>query len=142
MTKRILTGAFALAFSASMIAGCASKSEKIEAAYVSTVSYEQYSCEQLALEAQRVSQRAAIVSGAQDEQAKKDAVAVGVSLVLFWPAVFFVKGDSTKAAELSRLKGEMNAIEQVSTQKNCGFVFDRGQGQQQAQPQVVPPTSG
>ena len=109
---------------AATLGACATKAKNIEAAYVSPVGYEAYTCDQLGQEAQRVSGRAATLTGQQDSQAKKDAVAVGVSLVLFWPAVFLVKGDKTNAAELSRLKGEMNAIEQVSTQKQCGFEFN------------------
>lgn len=117
--KSIVVTALALT-----ITSCATKSKKIEAAYVSPIGYEAYTCDQLGLEAQRVSSRAAALSGQQDQQAKKDAVAVGVSLVLFWPAAFLVKGDNTTAAEISRMKGEMVAIEQVSTQKQCGFQFN------------------
>ncbi len=42
-----------------------------------------------------------------------------------WPAAFFVKGDGPAAAELARLKGEFEAIEQASIQKNCGLKFQR-----------------
>ncbi len=107
------------------LTACATKAKNIEAAYVSPVGYEAYTCEQLGHEAQRVSGRAAELTGQQDAQAKKDALAVGVSVILFWPALFLVKGDKTNAAELSRLKGEMNTIEQVSVQKQCGFQFDK-----------------
>jgi hypothetical protein len=51
---------------------------------------------------------------------------VGVSLVLFWPAIFFVGGDNASAAEVARLKGEMQAIEQANIAKNCGMQFQRG----------------
>ena len=50
---------------------------------------------------------------------------MGVGLVLFWPSLFFIKGDGATAAELGRLKGEMDAIEQASIQKNCGIQFQR-----------------
>lgn len=46
-----------------------------------------------------------------------------VSLVLFWPAAFFMKGDGADAAEVARLKGEMQAIERVNSVKKCGIVF-------------------
>jgi hypothetical protein len=49
----------------------------------------------------------------------------GAAIVLFWPAAFFVKGDGQTAAELGRLKGEFEAIEQASIQKNCGLRFQR-----------------
>jgi hypothetical protein len=81
----------------------------------------------LAEEAQRVSHRAAVAAGVQDDQASKDAVATGVAVVLFWPAAFFIGGDKGNAAELGRLKGEMEAIEQASIRKNCGIQFRRAQ---------------
>ena len=105
------------------VLGCATRSENIGAAYVSPVAYQSYSCAQLAQEGERVSSRAAQLSGAQDSKATSDAVATGVAVVLFWPAAFLIKGDSTTAAELSRLKGERDAIEQASIAKNCGIRF-------------------
>jgi len=47
------------------------------------------------------------------------------ALVIFWPAAFFVKGDGATAAELSRLKGEMETIERVADEKGCGITFAR-----------------
>lgn len=106
------------------ITGCASKSENITAAYVSPLTYQSYSCPQLREEATRVSARAVQVTGAQDQKATNDAVATGVGIILFWPALLFIKGDAT-AAEVARLKGEMDAIEQASVQKRCGIQFQR-----------------
>jgi hypothetical protein len=110
---------------AATLTGCASRSENIAAAYVSPISYQNWSCPQISEEAARLSSRAAQVAGVQDSKATGDAVATGVGVVLFWPALFFIKGDSTTAAELARLKGEMEAIEQVSIQKRCGIQFRR-----------------
>ena len=107
------------------LAGCADRSNEISASYVSPIPFQSYSCTQLSQEAQRVSSRAAQVAGVQDEKASGDAVATGVALVLFWPAVFFIKGNKQNAAELGRLKGELEAIEQASIQKNCGITFAR-----------------
>jgi hypothetical protein len=42
---------------------------------------------------------------------------------LFWPAIFFVGGDKTNAAQVAQLKGEMQAIEQVNIAKSCGIQF-------------------
>ncbi len=107
------------------VAGCASRPSSVGASYVSPLLYQPLSCEQLSMEAQRVSARAAEASGAQSQEATRDAVMTGVALVLFWPAAFAVGGDGRTAAELARLKGEMDAIEQASIQKNCGIVFQR-----------------
>jgi len=105
------------------LSACATKPENIEAAYVSPLTYEAYDCEQIAAEAQRISYRAAEVTGVQKKKAKSDAGAMAVGLVLFWPALLFIKGDSATETELARLKGEMEAIEKVSIQKKCGLVF-------------------
>lgn len=116
------------AAAATCLAGCASGSSDIAAAYVSPMAYASYSCPQLREEATRISSRAAQVTGVQDQKATNDAVATGVGIVLFWPALLFIKGDSTTAAEVSRLKGEMEAIEQTSIRKRCGIEFRKAPG--------------
>ena len=40
-----------------LVAGCASSPDNIQASYVSPITYETYSCDQLAVEGQRVSTR-------------------------------------------------------------------------------------
>ncbi len=112
---------------AAMTSGCASRAKDIEAAYVSPLPYQQLDCAQLQAEAERVSVRAAEVTGAQNKKATNDAIATTVGLVVFWPALFFIKGDSAVAAEVSRLKGEMAAIETTSTQKQCAITFNKEQ---------------
>jgi hypothetical protein len=114
----VAAGAFALA-------GCATRAENISAAYVSPIQYQSYTCAQLQEEAGRVSARAAIANGAQDQKATGDAVATGVGVVLFWPALFFIKGDAASAQEVAQLKGDMDAIEQANIQKKCGLQFQR-----------------
>lgn len=105
------------------MAGCASSSSEITAQYVSPMQYQSYSCQQLGAEAERVSGRAAQLAGVQDEKATGDAVAMGVGLVLFWPSLFFIKGDGQTSAELGRLRGEFEALEKASIEKNCDIQF-------------------
>ena len=114
---------FAAALAALTLAGCASKASDVAPSYVSPMTYQSYTCAQLAAEAQRVSAAAAAASGAQDSQATKDAVATTVGVVIFWPSLFFIGGDKQTAAELANLKGQMDAIQQVSIQKQCGIQF-------------------
>jgi hypothetical protein len=111
--------------SALALGGCATSSDKITASYVSPMQYESWNCRQLAEEAQRISYRASAAAGAQDSQVTKDAVATTVGVIVFWPALFLIGGDKQNAAELARLKGEMEAIEQTSIRKNCGIQFQR-----------------
>jgi hypothetical protein len=105
------------------LGGCASSSSDIAPAYVSPVAYQSYTCQQLALEAQSISTRAATLSGAQDSQRSKDGLVTAAAIVVFWPAAFFVGGDKQTAAELGQMKGQMVAIEQASIAKNCGIQF-------------------
>ena len=105
------------------LAGCASSAADITPAYVSPVAYQGYTCQQLALEAQGVSTRAASLSGAQDKQRTNDALVTTAAVVVFWPAAFFVGGDKQTAAELANMKGQMVAIEQASIQKKCNIQF-------------------
>ncbi len=112
-------------FASLLLAGCATRAENISAAYVSPVQYQNFSCAQLQEEAARVSARAVVASGAQDQKATNDAVATGVGVVLFWPALFFIKGDAASAQEIAQLKGDMEAIEQANIQKKCGLRFEK-----------------
>jgi hypothetical protein len=105
------------------LAGCASSSADIAPAYVSPVAYQSYTCQQLALEAQAVSTRAATLSGVQDSQRTKDQWTTAAAVVVFWPAAFLVQGDKQNAAELAQMKGQMVAIEQASIAKKCNIQF-------------------
>lgn len=118
--KKLTAAAIALS-----LAGCASKSVDIKASYVSSTLYEKLTCAELAEEAKVVSSRAIAASGEQDKRAGQDQAAMAVGLVLFWPAMFMAKGDGAQAAEVSRLKGEMQAIEDASRRKGCGIVFQK-----------------
>lgn len=114
----------------SLLSACATNPDNITAAYVSPGLYNTYSCAQLREEASRVSARAAQITGAQSSKATSDAVVMGAGLILFWPALFFIKGDGTTAVEVARLKGEMEAVEQASIQKKCGIQFQRAEAKQ------------
>ncbi len=124
-----------------MLAGCATRAENISAAYVSPIQYQSFTCAQLQEEATRVSARAAVASGAQDQKANNDAVATGVGVILFWPALFFIKGDAASAQEIAQLKGDMDAIEEANIQKKCGLQFQRPDATPTPTPTELPPPS-
>lgn len=104
------------------ISGCASKSKNISAAYVSPLQYQHYNCEQVGQELGRVSRKVNETSAIQDSSANKDALAMTVGLVIFWPALFFLAGGDKKD-ELSRMKGEYDALEGIAIEKNCTTVL-------------------
>jgi hypothetical protein len=118
MKKLILVPALLLAVSA-----CATAPKDITPTYVSTLQYQNLTCAQLQTEAQNVSNAAMAASGAQQKKADGDNVAMGVGLIVFWPALFFMKGNGTDANAVAQLKGQMQAIQSVSDAKKCGITF-------------------
>ncbi len=108
-----------------VVAGCASSADDIAPSYISPIAYENYTCDQLSAEAQTVSLRAAQAAGVQNKARTTDAVVTTVGLVVFWPSLFFLKGNGPQAAELANLKGQMEAIERASILKNCRITFQR-----------------
>jgi hypothetical protein len=93
--------------------------KNIKASYVSPLQYQNFNCNQIGLEIGRVSRQVHEVSGQQDSTATKDAVAMGVGLVLFWPALFFLAAGDDRGDELARLKGEYESLESAAIEKEC-----------------------
>jgi hypothetical protein len=87
------------------------------------MTYDGYSCQQLVQENSQLQSRISATGGAVDKKAHGDKVKMGVGLVLFWPTLFFLKGDGAEAQEYARLKGQHEALESAYTQKNCQSVL-------------------
>jgi len=102
-----------------LIVGCASSSDKVSSSYVSPLQYASLTCDQLKPELLRVNTQLVKVSGVQDQVASKDSVAMGVGLVLFWPALFFLAAGDDQRAEVANLKGQYEALESAAIHKNC-----------------------
>ena len=103
-----------------ILMGCADKSAKISANYVSPLIYSNYDCEDLQQEYARLIRKSKKVNKQQDDIASNDATATGVGLFLFWPALFFIDNDELRE-EVVQLKGEAEALEQASIQKKCSI---------------------
>ncbi len=104
-----------------LICGCATQPKDLPTTYVSPNQYQHYSCDQITLEMNRASRKANELQAKLKQDADNDAAQMAVGLVIFWPALFFLEGgDGPEAAEYSRLKGEFEALEEVSIQKKCG----------------------
>ena len=104
------------------LSGCATSSKDIAASYISPIQYQNYDCEQLAQEAQRIHARSAQLAGRLDEAASNDQAIMGVGLVLFWPALFALGGTKEQEADFARLKGEYDAVQQTMIAKKCATV--------------------
>ena len=107
---------------ATLLIGCATQPKDLPTAYVSPLQYKDYSCDQISMEMNRVSRKVNELRGDLKEEADNDSAQMAIGLIIFWPVLFFLEGgDGADAAEFSRLKGEFEALEQMSIQKSCGI---------------------
>ena len=122
-----------------ILAGCASDPDGMGAAHVSTLKYQDYDCKQIGMELDNVSRKASNLHGQLKNKSTGDTVAMGAGLILFWPALFFLEGgDGADAVEYKRLKGEMEALEDISVQKKCGIQIVKEKPQSASAPTRSP----
>lgn len=120
------------------MSGCATNPNNIAAQSVSPLQYEQYNCNQIGAETERVNRRAGELHGRLEKTANNDTAQMVVGAVLFWPALFFLEGgDGPEAAEYARIKGEKDALERVAVLKECGTVASKPPVEQEAMQPVA-----
>ena len=101
---------------------CASQPEDIGAIYISPATFSSYDCDQIESSLRSKNKRLSQLYSKLKDEADADAWQTGVGLFLFWPTLFFLEGnDGPEAEEYRRLKGEVDALAEVATQKKCGF---------------------
>ena len=115
IVKKFVCRATIVAF----LGGCATAGKDVASTYVSPIQYSNYDCDQLRQELARINGRVGQLTGRLDEAATNDKAIVGVGMLLFWPALFALGGTKQQEAELSRLKGEYEALQTASTNKKC-----------------------
>lgn len=113
--KRISCGLLAI----SVLGGCATAGKDITASYVSPTQFSALDCDQVRMESDRLRGRVNQLTGRLDEAASNDKTIAWAGGLLFWPALFALGGTKQQEAELSRLKGEYEALQSVATQKKC-----------------------
>lgn len=107
-----------------VLGACATQPNKIPAQYVSPLQYADYDCDQIGMEQSRIERRSGELYRSLKREANADSWQMGIGLVLFWPALFMLEGgDGPEATEYARLRGEYNAIQEVSIQKRCQLQF-------------------
>lgn len=106
---------------AAALAGCASQSDQVPASYIPAQTYAALSCEQMHAEAVSLSAKARSLGAVQDRKAGSDAAMTAVTLVLFWPAIFFISGDDANAAELAEVKGRSDALKTAAEMRGCAI---------------------
>ena len=103
------------------LGACAKSTTEISPKYVSSAQYQSYDCDQIEREMIITSRRASEVGGIVDKTASDDSAQMAIGLVLFWPTLFFLDGDTPQAEEYARLRGEFEALERVSVEKKCNI---------------------
>jgi hypothetical protein len=83
--------------------------------------YQIHSCDQLRSEYDTASQRAIQLGAQVDKASADDNVITGVTLLLFWPAVFALGGEEAQEVEYGQLKGRIDAIQQAAIAKSCSL---------------------
>ncbi len=106
-----------------LIMGCATEAKDISTSYVSPLIYDNYDCDQVSSEAQRLTRKVSESASKVDERASDDSGTMALGLILFWPSLFFLDGDGPEAQEYARLKGEYEALEVASIQEKYGYEF-------------------
>lgn len=109
---------YALLASLILVSACAKSPDRIVASSVSPVLYQNMDCGTLNIEAHRINDRLNELTGRQRAAANQDATMTAVSLVLFWPAAFFI-GNDDHETEIARLRGEAEAVSYAALSKNC-----------------------
>jgi len=105
---------------ATFLVSCSTAGKDVAATYVSPAQFSNFDCDQLRQELARINGRVAQLSGRLDEAASNDKAIATAGGLLFWPALFALGGTKQQEAELSRLKGEYDALAQASASKKCG----------------------
>ncbi|MDO9638596.1 MAG: hypothetical protein Q7J44_08640 [Pseudotabrizicola sp.] len=116
MNKQVLTTLLAATL---VLTACANQPDKVVATYVSPTTYSSFNCRQIISERNRIVQKVNELSGVQKKKADNDAAAMGIGMILFWPALFALGGGSDVEPQLASMKGNYDALTAVGTQKNC-----------------------
>uniref|UniRef100_UPI0040485506 hypothetical protein n=1 Tax=Polynucleobacter sp. TaxID=2029855 RepID=UPI0040485506 len=109
----------------STVVGCSTAAKDISPAYVSTALYADYDCDQVRADLIRVNGLVQSMTGRLDKNRENDNVTTTVGMVLFWPSLFFLGGTKEQEAQYAQLKGEYQALEQVSIQKKCMLTSEK-----------------
>ena len=89
--------------------------------------YQALTCWEIGTEGKRVVSRVAEISGDEYPATSGAAWLVAPSIVVHWPTPWFATSEEA-ATELSKLKGEFEALEQAAALKRCGLSFKQQAG--------------
>lgn len=117
--SRALRKAMCVLVAAAQVAGCAKSPDSIDAKYVSPQQYQNWSCDQLTEEKIRLTREVDRVAGLQRENANADTAMMAVGIIILWPVLLGLAATHDRKDELSRLKGEYEAVDGSLKTKAC-----------------------
>lgn len=115
MKKRLL---LILMLNAMYLGGCATLPETIAPLEISDISYQKWSCEQLSQEQPKLAASLAAASDRQRGCRKKD-----IAGILFVGLPVASLTGCSKASEIARLKGELQALQRAAILENCSLTL-------------------
>lgn len=111
-----------ISFFVFMVVGCASDPKDLQAQYVSPMLYKDYDCEQIATEMAHLERRTGDLYHQLKAERSADEWQTATGVFLIIPLFWLEGGDSPAAAEFTRVKGEHEALRQVSVAKKCSVI--------------------
>jgi hypothetical protein len=99
--------------------GCATRSGDVVPRKADPAEFASWNCERIDEESDRVQLRAADVAYAVDARVGNNMIALGLGVMVFWPALLAMRPDGMEAQELAALKGRFEALRSVALQRGC-----------------------
>ena len=104
------------------IASCATSPDKLKTQYIPASTYSNLDCDQIAGSLRQKNSKMENLYASLKSESQTDSTQMAVGMLLFWPSLLFLEGsDSPDAATYSRLKGEVEALNEISITKKCGY---------------------
>lgn len=110
----------ATALATLLATGCATRAVDVLAKPTDPATYTSWHCERLFDEIDSVQYQAADVAYAVDSVAGANMVALGLGVMVFWPALLAMQPDGPEAAQLAELKGRFEALRSAAGARACG----------------------
>ena len=102
------------------LAACATNPDKVASTYIAPSEYADFTCTELRVEQLRNDREARALYGDMKSKSRVNATAGVVGALVFWPALFFMKGkDANADATYSELQGRKTAIERALQKGGC-----------------------
>jgi hypothetical protein len=111
-----------IALLAAALAGCAMRAIEVKPAAVNPKDFAAWDCDRIDAEVDRVHKRAIDVAYAVDERAGNNILALGVGVVVFWPALLAMQPPGPESEELALLRGRFEALQQAGAARGCSGI--------------------